>query len=83
MNNSIDYQGHDFQFIPFGAGRRICPGMQSGILVVELTLVNLLYLFDLESLKGLLKEDIDMSKAPGVTLKRKSTLILLPKSFKM
>ena len=80
MNNSIDYQGHDFQFIPFGAGRRICPGMQSAILVFELTLVNLLYLFDWESLKRLSKENIDMSEAPGVTLKRKSALILLPKS---
>ena len=51
--------------------------------VAELTLVNLLYLFDWESLKGLSKGEIDMIEAPGVTLKRKSALILLPKSFKM
>ena len=59
----------------------MCPGMQSGILVVELALANLLYLFDWELPKGTSKEDIDMSEAPGVTLKRKSALHLVAKRF--
>jgi len=81
MNNSIDYRGHHFQFIPFGAGRRICPGMQSGILVVELALANLLYLFDWELPNGMSKEDIDMSEAPGVTVHKKLALHLVAKKF--
>ncbi|WRX28169.1 Cytochrome P450 - like 10 [Theobroma cacao] len=27
LNSSVDYMGTNFEFIPFGAGRRICPGI--------------------------------------------------------
>ncbi|KAH7866181.1 hypothetical protein Vadar_016771 [Vaccinium darrowii] len=45
-NNLVDFRGQDFQFIPFGAGRRGCPGISFGVMEVELVLANLLYWFD-------------------------------------
>jgi hypothetical protein len=41
-----DYRGNSFEFVPFGAGRRICTGMLFGIANIELALASLLFYFD-------------------------------------
>ena len=46
VDSSIDYRGLNFELLPFGSGRRICPGMAMGIVIVEFGLLNLLYFFD-------------------------------------
>lgn len=79
VNNPIDFRGHDFQFIPFGAGRRSCPGMSFAIASLELALANLLYWYDWELPWGLTKEDLDMSEALGITTHKKLPLHLVPK----
>ncbi|GMP44787.1 hypothetical protein CsSME_00013567 [Camellia sinensis var. sinensis] len=66
--------GQDFQLIPFGAGRRGCPGINLGIATVELALANLLYSFGWELPDGMKKEDIDTNVMPGVTMHKKNAL---------
>ncbi|KAF6169639.1 hypothetical protein GIB67_004031 [Kingdonia uniflora] len=77
LDNPIDFKGNDFEFIPFGAGRRGCPGINFAILLIELILANLLHRFDWELPHGLNREDVDMEEAIGITMHKKISLRLV------
>ncbi|KAK4371554.1 hypothetical protein RND71_011029 [Anisodus tanguticus] len=77
-NVDVDFKGNDFEFIPFGAGRRICPGISFGMLNLELSLAALLYHFDWKLPQGMKIEDVDMSETFGMTLFKTSSLHLVP-----
>uniref|UniRef100_A0A0E0M821 Uncharacterized protein n=1 Tax=Oryza punctata TaxID=4537 RepID=A0A0E0M821_ORYPU len=77
-NNSIGYKGSNFEFLPFGSGRRMCAGMNLGIANVELPLASLLYYFDWKLPDGMLPEDVDMRDAPGLLVGPRTSLILFP-----
>ncbi|PKU81695.1 cytochrome P450 71A1-like [Dendrobium catenatum] len=62
MRDGVDFKGHHFEFIPFGAGRRICPGMMLGVVAVELALANVLNGFDWELPCGMRCEEMDLSE---------------------
>ncbi|KAI3500012.1 hypothetical protein L1887_35827 [Cichorium endivia] len=76
LGSNIDFKGNDFELIPFGAGRRICPGMSMGVVNVYLLLANLIYLFDWGLPNGMNKEDIDFDVLPGITIHKKNDLCL-------
>ncbi|XVF70855.1 hypothetical protein PTKIN_Ptkin11bG0195800 [Pterospermum kingtungense] len=78
MDSSIDYKGTNYEFIPFGAGRRICPGISFGLAIVELALARLLYHFDWKLPNRMKHEDLDMSEAFGSSVRRKNNLYLIP-----
>jgi cytochrome P450 len=77
-NNPIDYRGRDYQFIPFGGGRRGCPGITFGIASVEYLLANLLHWFDWELPDGVVAEKLDMSEENGLTVHQKIPVRVIP-----
>jgi 4-hydroxyphenylacetaldehyde oxime monooxygenase len=77
----VDYNGAHFELVPFGAGRRICPGLAMGATNVEFTLANLLYCFDWTLPEGMKPEDVSMEEAGGLTFHRKTPLVLVPTRY--
>ncbi|XP_020260550.1 geraniol 8-hydroxylase-like [Asparagus officinalis] len=68
LERDVEYKGQYFEFIPFGAGRRICPGLPLASRMVPLMLASLLYHFKWELADGMRAENVDLSDKLGVTL---------------
>ncbi|CAL5383647.1 unnamed protein product [Camellia sinensis] len=60
----VDVKGQHFELIPFGAGRRLCPGTLFGIQMSHLVLARLLHGFELSTPSNAL---IDMTESTGLT----------------
>ncbi|GMN58603.1 hypothetical protein TIFTF001_027694 [Ficus carica] len=79
----VDFKGTYFQFVPFGSGRRGCPGFSFGVASTEYLIANLLYWFDWKLPGGdedglTLPNDLDMSEVYGLTVHKKVPLYFVP-----
>uniref|UniRef100_A0A0E0FMV0 Cytochrome P450 n=1 Tax=Oryza nivara TaxID=4536 RepID=A0A0E0FMV0_ORYNI len=81
---NVDFIGTNFQFLPFGAGRRICPGINFASASMEIILANLLYHFDWDvpAEVAVDKDGIDMAEAFGLSVQLEEKLLLLPVEYK-
>ncbi|GFZ19976.1 cytochrome P450, family 71, subfamily B, polypeptide 20 [Actinidia rufa] len=79
--SEIDFKGQNFELLPFGAGRRICPGLTMGATVVEFTLANLLHFFDWKMPSGMKREQISLEEEAGLTVHKKLPLYLVPEKY--
>lgn len=73
-----EFKGNDFEFLPFGAGRRMCAGMSFGLSTLELALAQLLFHFDWALPEGMAPPDVDMTETFGASASRKINLHLVP-----
>ncbi|KAK4784690.1 hypothetical protein SAY86_019058 [Trapa natans] len=73
-----DFKGSNFEFIPFGSGRRSCPGMQLGIYALELAVAHLLHCFTWELPDGMKSAEMDMEDMFGLTAPRATRLMAVP-----
>nr|GMD91476.1 cytochrome P450 CYP82D47-like [Ipomoea batatas] len=76
INSHKDYYvlGQDFELIPFGVGRRICPGTNFGLQMLHLVLANLLHSFELSNVSN---RGIDMTEKAGLTNVKATPLEIL------
>ncbi|KAM6547989.1 hypothetical protein CsatB_019665 [Cannabis sativa] len=72
---NMDVRGQHFQLLPFGSGRRGCPGTTLGLQVVHTSLASIIQCFDLKT-DGI----VDMSEGPGLTLPRAHSLVCVLKA---
>ncbi|KAJ3706600.1 hypothetical protein LUZ61_010305 [Rhynchospora tenuis] len=75
---NIDFKGNFFELLPFGSGRRSCPGIPLGIYAVELALANLLHSFDWTLPDGMKPSELDMGDAFGLTAPKAVHLVAVP-----
>ncbi|OWM74469.1 xanthotoxin 5-hydroxylase CYP82C2-like [Punica granatum] len=70
----VDALGPSFKLIPFGFGRRSCPGASFALHVLHLTLARLIHAFDLATLND---QPVDMTESPGLSLPKATPLEIL------
>ncbi|XP_073125137.1 strychnine-11-hydroxylase-like [Henckelia pumila] len=77
LDSDIDFRGQHFELLPFGSGRRGCPGINFALSLVELALANLLYFFNWDLPQDMSAQDLDMEESLGVTMHKKIPLCLI------
>ncbi|XP_057839361.2 cytochrome P450 76T24-like [Cryptomeria japonica] len=77
-NSRIDYRGQNFELIPFGSGRRICPGLPLASRMINFVLASLLHSFEWKLPDETCFEQMDMAEEFGVTLKKGVELKAIP-----
>ncbi|XP_058106528.1 cytochrome P450 93A3-like [Magnolia sinica] len=77
-SHHVDVRGQHFHFLPFGSGRRGCPGTTLALQVVQITLASMIQCFDWTV--GISGESatVDMTEGPGMTLPRAHPLVCVP-----
>lgn len=76
---TLSFWGSDFAYRPFGAGRRMCPGLDfSARLVVPLLLASMLHKIDWRLPEGMAAADVDLSDHCTLVLRLAKPLLAVP-----
>ncbi len=67
VGSDVDLKGKDFQLLPFGSGRRVCPGVPLALTNVQMELARFLHSFTLSLPKGENLQDMDMNEVLSIT----------------
>ncbi|GKD12135.1 cytochrome P450 71A1-like protein [Tanacetum coccineum] len=76
--SKIDIKGNDYELLPFGSGRRMCPGYSLGRKIMESSLANLLHGFYWKLPNGMSKDELKMDEVFGLTTCLKTPLVVVP-----
>ncbi|KAL6655503.1 hypothetical protein ACP70R_006329 [Stipagrostis hirtigluma subsp. patula] len=72
--SKVDVRGQNFELIPFGSGRRMCPGYSLALKVMQLSLANLLHGFAWRLPDGVTEEELSMEETYLLAVPRKVPL---------
>ncbi|XP_015063678.2 premnaspirodiene oxygenase-like [Solanum pennellii] len=79
-SNNLEFIGQNYEYLPFGGGRRMCPGISFGLSNVELPLAQLIFHFNWKLPNGMKPEDVDVTETPGSSCSRKYNLCVIATS---
>ncbi|KAL1568056.1 trans-cinnamate 4-monooxygenase [Salvia divinorum] len=78
----VEANGNDYRFLPFGVGRRSCPGVLLALPILGITIGRLVQNFELLAPPG--QSKIDTSEKAGqfsLHILKHSTIVMKPRSF--
>ncbi|GLJ45264.1 hypothetical protein SUGI_0952740 [Cryptomeria japonica] len=78
MDSDVEYKGQNFELLPFGSGRRMCPGIPLAHKIVHVVVATLLQCFEWQLPNGQNPEKLDMSAKFGITLQKAEHLVAIP-----
>lgn len=78
LGTKLDYKGQDFEYIPFGAGRRICAGLALAHRLLHVTLGSLIHVFEWKLGGQVTPETLDMKERLGITSRKLEPLLAVP-----
>ncbi|KAH7867569.1 hypothetical protein Vadar_001823 [Vaccinium darrowii] len=79
LSSRVDYMGTDFEYFPFGSGRRFCPGQPLASRVVPMIIASLIHNFDWVLPDNVNPAQIDMTDKLDVTMLKQEPLCAIPK----
>ncbi|PHT28842.1 Geraniol 8-hydroxylase [Capsicum baccatum] len=74
----LDVRGNDLDLIPFGSGRRICPGFPLALKLIPVMLGSMLNSFNWKLEAGIEPKDLDMEEKFGAILSKVHPLRVIP-----
>ncbi|XP_030451942.1 geraniol 8-hydroxylase-like [Syzygium oleosum] len=78
LGSDIDVRGQNFELVPFGGGRRICPGLPLAMRMLPLMLGSLINIFNWKLEDGVILENMNMEDKFGITVQRAQSLKAVP-----
>ncbi|XP_028807298.1 geraniol 8-hydroxylase [Neltuma alba] len=75
LDSKWDFSGNDFEYFPFGSGRRICAGIAMAERTFLYSVATLMHSFDWKIPES---QELDMSEKFGIVLKKKVPLVAIP-----
>ncbi|GAV79597.1 p450 domain-containing protein [Cephalotus follicularis] len=81
LGSDIEPLGRNFELIPFGGGRRVCPGLPLALRMLPLMLGTLVHSFNWKLEEGVKAEEMDMEEKFGISLAKAQPLRAVPLSI--
>ena len=78
INNNINFGGQHLELIPFGSGRRICPGLPLASRMLHCMVATMCHNFDWKLEKGAESKKLQREDLFGLALQKKTHLRAIP-----
>nr|WET52771.1 cytochrome P450 76BK1 [Holmskioldia sanguinea] len=78
LNSEIDYKGQDFVLLPFGSGRRVCPGIPLAHRMMHMMIGTFVHQFDWKFEPGVTRDQVDIIEKFGLAMHKAVPLKAIP-----